>query len=216
MLFMKKYILFDNDGVLVETEIWYYKSSKRALKEFFNLELKFDVYMKIMARGGRAWEIAEAKGISQKEITKARIQRDIYYQEFIKKEDIAINGVQDILKELSKKYKMGIITTSKRDDFELIHNGRSIVDFMEFTLCVEDYKYSKPHPEPYLSGLKLFNAKKDEAIVVEDSQRGLSSAFSAGIECVIVHNDFTVSHDFSKATHRISGLNELEALLDKY
>ncbi|MCF6340992.1 MAG: HAD family phosphatase [Sulfurimonas sp.] len=212
---MKKYILFDNDGVLVETEMYYFKSNKKALKEFFSLELEFDVYMEIMARGGKAWEIAEIRGFSQKEIVKARIQRDIYYQKYIKNEDIAINGVQDILKELSKKYKMGIITTSKRDDFELIHNGRGIVDFMEFTLCVEDYKRSKPHPEPYLSGLKKFNANKEEAIVVEDSQRGLTSAYRAGIECVIVHNDFTSTHDFSKATYKIKKLSELEKLLNK-
>ena len=213
---MKEYILFDNDGVLVETEMWYYESSKRALREFFGLELEFDVYMKIMARGGKAWEIAEAKGISLQEITKARVQRDIYYQEFIKKEDIIIPDVKKVLKELSRKYKMGVVTTSRRVDFELIHNGRGIVDFMEFTLCVEDYKRSKPHPEPYLSGLKLFDAKKDEAIVVEDSERGLGSAYAAGIECVIVHNDFTVTHDFSKATHKIGKLSELELLLDYF
>ena len=159
-------------------------------------------------------EVAEAKGISQKEITQARIQRDIYYQEYIKSEDIAINGVQNILKELSKKYKMGIVTTSRRVDFELIHRGKGIVDFMDFTLCVEDYKHSKPHPQPYLNGLKLFNAKKEETIVVEDSQRGLTSAYNAGIECVIVHNDFTTTHDFSNATYKIKKLSELEKLLN--
>ncbi len=211
---MKKYILFDNDGVLVETEKHYYEASKKALKEFFDLELELDVYMEIMARGGRAWEIAETQGISQKDITQARIQRDIYYQEFIKNEDITIDGVQNILKELSKKYNMGIITTSRRVDFELIHRGRGIVDFMDFTLCVEDYKHSKPHPEPYLSGLKLFDAKKEETIVVEDSQRGLTSAYNAGIECVIVHNDFTVTHDFSKASYKIKKLSQLEKLLN--
>ncbi len=211
---MKKYILFDNDGVLVETEKHYYEASKKALKEFFDLELELDVYMEIMARGGRAWEIAEAQGISQKDITQARIQRDIYYQELIKNEDITIDGVQNILKELSKKYNMGIITTSRRVDFELIHRGRGIVDFMDFTLCVEDYKHSKPHPEPYLSGLKLFDAKKEETIVVEDSQRGLTSAYNAGIECVIVHNDFTVTHDFSKASYKIKKLSQLEKLLN--
>ncbi len=211
---MKKYILFDNDGVLVETEIYYFKSSKRALKEFFCLDLEFDTYMEIMARGGRAWEIAEAQGIPQKEIIQARIKRDIYYQDYIKNEDIAIDGVQNVLKELSKKYKMGIVTTSKRADFELIHKARGLVDFMDFTLCLEDYKRSKPHPEPYLSGLKKFSANKKETIVVEDSQRGLTSAHRAGIECVIVHNNFTATHDFSNATHKIDKLSDLKALLD--
>ena len=210
---MKKYILFDNDGVLIETEIWYFEASKRALKEFFNLTLEFDVYMDIMARGGRAWEIAEAIGISQKEINIARERRDLYYQEYIQDKDITIDGVQDVLKELSKDYKMAIVTTSRRVDFELAHNGRGIVDFMEFVLCVEDYERSKPYPDPYLKGMELFGAKKDEVIVVEDSQRGLTSAYNAELECVIVHNEFTKTHDFSKASYHIDKLYKLLKLL---
>jgi len=213
---MKKYILFDNDGVLVETEMWYFESSKRAIKEFFDLDLKFDEYMKIMARGGRAWEIAEAKGISQQEIETARVQRDIYYQEYIQNKDIAIDGVLEVLKELSKDYQMAIVTTSRRADFELAHKDMGIKDFMQFVLCVEDYENSKPHPDPYLKAKDMFNASKDECIIVEDSQRGLTSAYNAKIECVIVHNEFTSTHDFSKASYIINKLTELTSLLAKF
>lgn len=211
---MKKYILFDNDGVLVETEMWYFEASKRALKEFFDLEFSFERYMDIMAKGQRAWVIAEEVGISEAEIVIARVKRDEYYQEYIKTKNIAIDGVVDILKELSKNYKMGIVTTSRRVDFELAHEGRGIVDFMEFVLCVEDYPRSKPYPDPYLKGAKLFAATKDECLVVEDSKRGLSSAYNAGIECAIVHNEFTATHDFSQATYKIGKLEELVKLLD--
>jgi len=53
----KKYLLFDNDGVLVETEPYYYEANVKALREF-GLDLSFDAYMEIMARGGNAWEVA--------------------------------------------------------------------------------------------------------------------------------------------------------------
>ena len=109
---------------------------------------------------------------------------------------------------------MAISTTSRRVDFDLIHEDRGIVDYMDFTLCVEEYKRAKPYPDPYLAGLKRFNASKEETIVVEDSQRGLTSAYNAQIECAIVHNEFTVSHDFSKASYFIDKLEELEYLLE--
>ncbi len=211
---MKKYILFDNDGVLIETEMWYFEASKRALKEFFDLELTFERYMEIMAKGQRAWVIAEEIGISEDEIVIAREKRDEYYQEYIKTKEIAIEGVIDSLKELSKNYKMGIVTTSRRVDFELAHSGRGITDFMDFVLCVEDYPNSKPHPDPYLKGMEMFGATKEECIIVEDSKRGLSSAVNACIECVIVHNEFTETHDFSDASYRISKFSELQELLD--
>ncbi|WP_419764527.1 MAG: HAD family hydrolase [Arcobacter sp.] len=208
----KKYILFDNDGVLVETEAFYFEASKRALKEFFNVNIHFDEYMKIMTDGKGVW--VAAPRATQEEIIIARNQRDIYYQEYLKKEDIAIDNVHDILYELSKKYKMGIVTTSRRVDFEIIHNNRGITYFMDFVLCVEDYARSKPHPDPYLKGLELFNAIKEQAIVVEDSERGLISAYKANIDCVIVHNEFTKTQDFSKAKYKIEKLEDILNILN--
>jgi len=207
----KKYILFDNDGVLVETEVWYYEASKRALKEFFDVDIEFDDYMDLMTAGKGVW--VAAVDASDTEKTIARDQRDVYYQEYLRTEDIDIQNVHSILTELQKNYKMGIVTTSRRVDFEIIHKNRGIIDFMEFVLCVEDYPKSKPHPDPYLKGLELFNAKKEETIIIEDSERGLISANRAEIDCVIVHNEFTASQDFSKATHKIDTLSELPSLL---
>ena len=210
---MKKFILFDNDGVLVETEKYYYEANVKALAEF-GLTLEFDVYMEIMARGGTAWEVARKHGFSKKEIDAKRAQRDLYYQEFIANQEIEIEGVVDVLQELSTHYKMGIVTTSRRVDFDLVHKSREIVKHMDFTLCVEEYPRSKPYPDPYLAGMKKFNATKEECIIVEDSQRGLTSAVNAGIECVVVHNEFTKTHDLSKADYRIKSIKELKLLLD--
>jgi HAD superfamily hydrolase (TIGR01509 family) len=209
---MKKYILFDNDGVLVETEPLYFEASKKALKEFFDVNIQFDDYMKIMTDGNGVWVAAPKATIE--EIIIARNQRDIYYQEYLKKEDIAIDNVHDVLNELSKKYKMGIVTTSRRVDFELIHNNRGITDFMDFVLCVEDYPKSKPHPDPYLKGLEMFNANNDEAIVIEDSERGLISANRANIDCVIVENQFTKTQDFSTAKYKIEKLEDIFKILN--
>jgi len=208
----KKYILFDNDGVLVETEIWYYEASKRALKEFFDVELEFEEYMDIMTAGEGVW--VAAKNASDTEKTIARNQRDMYYQEYLRTEDIAIENVHTILKELQKQYKMGIVTTSRRVDFEIIHKNSGITEFMEFVLCVEDYPRSKPHPDPYLKGLELFGATKEETIIIEDSQRGLISANRAEIDCVIVHNEFTKTQDFSKSLCKIENLTGLIKILN--
>lgn len=210
---MKKFLLFDNDGVLVETEPLYFKANEKILKDELGLVLDLDEYLKIMARGGTSWEIAHQNNIPQNIINQCRIKRDALYQHYLQHENIEIPNIKIILKELSKRFKMGIVTTSRREDFNLIHHNRGIVDFMDFTLCVEEYTHAKPHPEPYLKGLEKFNAHPDEALVIEDSQRGLMSAYEAKIECVIVKNEFTQSHDFSKATYFIHSLEELLSLL---
>ncbi|PUE66531.1 HAD family hydrolase [Arcobacter caeni] len=211
---MKKYILFDNDGVLVHTEPLYFKANIMALQEYFNISLEFEEYMKIMSEGTTVWQKAFEKGFSQKEIEKAKNQRNEYYQNFLRTENILIPQVKEVLEKLSKKYKMGIVTTSRRVDFEIIHKNLGIVDYMDFVLSEEDYNFAKPHPEPYLKGLEMFKADKDETIVIEDSTRGLSSAYKAGIQCVIVKNEFTITQDFSKASYFIDTLSELETILN--
>lgn len=209
---MKQFILFDNDGVLVETELWYFRANEKAMKEL-GVTLELEYYLELMKHGGNWWELAQDKGVTLEEVNRARERRSRYYQHYLRTENIYIEGVEEVIRELSEHYRMGIVTTSRRVDFELIHHEEKLTRYMDFILCEEDYPRAKPHPDPYLKGLKLFDAHAGEAIVVEDSQRGLTAAVSAGIECAVVKNDFTASHDFSSATYRIDSLRELGALL---
>ena len=190
----KKYILFDNDGVLVETEKWYHRANVDVL-ELMGLKISEERYREIMINGQSALMIADEHGIESEVVESYRDKRNELYQHYIRTENIDIDGVGEILKRLGEKYRMGVITSSRRDDFDLIHNSRDIMSHMEFALCSGEYTRAKPHADPYLEGLALFKGQKHEAIIVEDSGRGLRSAVNAGIECVVVYNDFTSSHD---------------------
>ncbi|MFB9324673.1 HAD family hydrolase [Paenibacillus aurantiacus] len=182
---MKKYILFDHEAQ----------------------------YFRDMTQSLGTWAQAKAAGIDEPTISKQREVRNVYYQEYLRTEAIEIEGVVETLAELSKYARMAIVTTAKRADFQLIHENRQITKFMEFVLVREDYERTKPHPEPYLTGLKRFGASKEETLVVEDSNRGLNSAVAAGIDCAIVHNDFTKTHDFSQVSYRIKTLIELKDII---
>ena len=128
---MKKYILFDHDGVLVETEQWYYLANRRALASL-GIDLPRDAYLVNVANGVSAWEAARASGVSESEIRRGRELRDQYYREYVMTEDIEIEGVLETLDVLAGDYRMGIVTTSKPPDFALIHEKRSILDYMNF------------------------------------------------------------------------------------
>lgn len=210
---MKKYILFDHDGVLVDTEHWYFMANKRALGEL-GFEIEEQEYLAYMADGKSYWDLAEVSKLGDQTLAQKRLDRNRYYQQHLKTEDIEIPGVEDVLEELSQTYTMAIVTTSKRPDFELIHRKRNILKYMSFVLTVEDYERAKPCPDPYLKGWSKLGVPKEEILVVEDSARGLKSAVAAGLDCAIVHNEFTKSHDFSTATHRIQSLQELPALME--
>lgn len=209
---MLKYILWDHDGVLVDTEYWYYRATQRALAEM-GVYFEKDEYLEFMPRGQTMWDLARQRGISQDVIVQHRSKRDEYYQEHLLAEDIEIPGVISVLKELSLSYSMAIVTTAKKVDFEIIHRERTIVSYMDFVLANGDYERSKPAPDPYLKALKRLGARPHEAIVVEDSERGLRSAVAAGIECVVIENAFTESQDFSKAIRVLQSIREFPAFL---
>ena len=209
---LKKYILFDHDGVLVDTEFWYYKAGERALADI-GFTLDRDQYVRDMIQGLATCAQARAAGIDEQTISRQREVRNVYYQEYLRTEDIEIEGVLETRDVLAGEYRMGIITTSKRTDFALIHEGRSILDHMEFYLTREDYEQAKPHPEPYLRGLQRFGATAAETVVIEDSARGLKSAVAAGIDCIVVANEFTAAHDLSRATARVATFRELPSTI---
>lgn len=212
---MKRYILWDNDGVLVDTEHWYFKATQRALGEL-GVHLDEETYQERMVRGASSWELAAQAGIDPERIVAKRQQRDAYYQVYLAQETIEIPGVERVLAKLARdsNVNMAIVTTSTRAHFDLIHRKRNLLRFMDFVLTREDYVSSKPDPEPYLLALSRFGASADECLVVEDSQRGLQAAIAAGIDCAVVYNAFTASHDFTGATHLLDSIHDLPGIID--
>ncbi len=208
----RKFILWDNDGVLVDTEQWYFLATQRALAEL-GVDMPLEAYQQIMIQGRSSWQLALQAGIEPRQVEQARKRRDRYYRLYLSNEDVRIEGVFEVLAELSQHYKMAIVTTCKRRDFELIHDNLDLLQFMQFVLTREDYQESKPHPEPYLTALQKFSATPQQALVIEDSERGLHAARAAAIDCVVVDYHFTRSHDFGTAQYKLQNLVELPQLL---
>jgi HAD superfamily hydrolase (TIGR01509 family) len=210
---MKRFILWDNDGVLVDTEYWYFKATQQALATL-GIELSLHTYHERMVQGASSWDLARQAGVGAEGIATQQRQRDADYRQFLLREKLDIPGVEVVLDVLSKTYRMGIVTTSTRPHFDLIHNSRELVRHMELVLTREDYVVSKPDPEPYLLALKLLGATAEECLVVEDSRRGLQAAIAAGIDCAVVYNQFTASDDFTGAKYLLGSITELPGIID--
>jgi HAD superfamily hydrolase (TIGR01509 family) len=209
---MHKFLLWDHDGVLVDTEPLYFAATQEAIR-LLGLDIDRSEYLRLTTAGRTSWELARQCGIPETRIIEARRERDGRYQRYLMTREIEIEGVIDVLTALRPRYRMAIVTTSKRSDFELIHQSRKIREFFEFVLTVEDCARAKPDPDPYLRALKKFNAQPDEALVIEDSARGLAAALAAGLKCVIVRNSFTAADDFTGASHIIDSIRDLPQVL---
>lgn len=208
-----RFVLCDNDGVLVDTEHGYYLATRRALAEI-GVALELAEYHGLRARGVTSWTLAEEAGIDSAIIDRQRDLRDGYYQQFIRSQNLEIEGVHDTIASMTSAYRMAIVTTAKRRDFELIHRERRIVRHMEFVLTGDDYQPHKPAPDGYLAALERFGATADETVVIEDSKQGLDAARAAGLRCLIVHNPFFgTAHDFDGATRVLDSVAGVPRML---
>ena len=208
----KKAILWDNDGVLVDTEKYFYEAARQILKKAgfdFTSEMFADL---VLVKAIGPWHLLKESGYDDETILRMKAERDDLYFHYLKTEEILIDGVEEILQELSGKVTMGIVTSSKPRHFYAIHSRTNILKYIDFVITPEDYKLYKPDPEPYLAGWGKTNLGKEQCVVVEDSRRGLLSAKAAGLDCIVIPNEMTIHSDFSEANILLNSMMELNNL----
>ncbi len=210
---MFKAIFWDNDGLLVDTEILYFKASKEALA-LVGIELKKDWYIQNqLQQGVSTFDLVREKGIPEPEVQELRQKRNKLYEELLLAEATIIDGVVDVLEQLKGNFQMGVVTSSRKEHFEIIMEKTLLRKYFDFFVTEQDVENTKPDPEPYLTALKISKQKSEDCLVLEDAMRGVQAAKAAGITCYAIPNDLTKDHDFSMADKVLRNLKELPNLL---
>ncbi len=207
-------ILWDNDGVLVQTEHLYFKANQILCEELgFTLTTKIFIELFLKKALGLGFLLKE-KGVEELEIKKILKQRDETYSSLLKSKVIVTPGIITVLEKLKLTHKMGIVTSCHRDHFELIHRNTGLLPYFDFILTREDYTKSKPDSEPYLTGLEKANTLAENTWVIEDSVRGFMAAKAAGIKCIVLANEYFSAEDFEGAYQVIQTVKEIPLLLE--
>ena len=215
------HLLFDHDGVLVNTEPLYLRAIQEQLATL-DIALAEAGYILNMAVGADPWILARQAGCDEPAIDRLRGARDRRYQELLGSTPIRIERAEAVVAELAAHFSMAIVTTSRDEDFDLIHglageprtsDTPDVVRHMDFVLKRSSYTNSKPDPEPYLLALARFGIDPSQALVIEDSERGLRSAVAAGIDCAAIYHPFTATQNFERARYRFPDLTALQHFL---
>jgi HAD superfamily hydrolase (TIGR01509 family) len=202
-------ILWDNDGVLVDTEGLYFRATQEVLGTV-GVPLTADQFKEIsLRRGESTFVLATDHGISADEIARLRAERDRRYTELLGSQSWAIDGAQEVLRSLHGQVRMGVVTSARKVHFETAHARTGLRQYLDFVLTREDYEHTKPHPEPYLTALARHDLRQEDCIVVEDSARGLAAATAAGLPCLIVLSDWSRDADFTGAAKVLTSIRDV-------
>ena len=192
-------ILFDNDGVLVDTEHLYFRANQEALAGV-GIQLDADAYVQLFLREGRgAWHLARERGLGPGDIDALRAARDRRYFELVGSADVMIPGVADIVPALARRYRLAIVTSSEKGPFARTHARTGLLEHFELVLAQGDYARGKPEPDPYLRAVERLGVEGDRCLVIEDSERGLRAAKAAGLRCWVIPSGLTAGGRFEKA-----------------
>jgi len=190
-------ILWDNDGVLVDSETVFFKITRCAFARL-GLELTEEIWAtQYLGHGKGSKDIAECLGAHPAEINSVLKDRNEQYLIALGQPPEIRPKVRETLATLYGRVRMAIVTGCPRKELNLMHEQSGLLEFFETVLTADDYDDPKPSPAPYLAAVNALSLNATNCIAVEDSRRGFSSAIAAGIACMVVPTELTAMQDFS-------------------
>ncbi len=208
---MIKAIIFDCDGLIIDTETAWY----RAIQELYvenELDLPLEVYAQCI---GSTLEMFDPYQHLAERLTKPMSMeniRSISKEKYTKliKDQVLRPGVMEYLQAAKRLgLRIGLASSSSRDWVEHYLKTFEIYDYFDTIRTADDVLLVKPNPELYLQAMKALGVVGEEAIVFEDSLNGLRAAKDAGLYCVVVPNEVTSFMDFTNHDLRINSMADL-------
>lgn len=210
---MIKAVIFDMDGVLINSEIEYIKLSKRFLDEQ-GIDLSFEDLF-FFAGSPRSVELeflSEKMNLPKEE---CELIEDEFFKKFtINYAQIKKYYVDELLSFLkSKGITIALASSSKMSNIEQVLNECNIRDYFTYVVSGEMFKRTKPDPEIYEYTCKKLNIEKDQILVVEDSTYGITASKAAGLKTVAII-DPILKFDNTLADYRVDSLKDVVDIIE--
>lgn len=187
-----KGILFDMDGVLVDSEEYIFEATKLMLAEHGVTAKKEDALHFVgMGENKYIAGIAQTNGF-EVDIERDKARTYQIYEEISRGKLFALPGAIEFIKEcISRGLKMAV--ASSADKVKVMINLREIglsVDNFQAIVTGEDVELKKPFPDIYIKAAKMIGLKPQECLVVEDAVSGVKAGKAAGAKCLALTTSF--------------------------
>ncbi|MBN2257800.1 MAG: HAD-IA family hydrolase [Anaerolineaceae bacterium] len=207
---MIKGLIYDFDGLIIDTEICDYHSWLEIYQEY-DLDYPLCEWQKIIGNYSAIPVPLDrldrlAGPIDRNAIDKRRMARST---ELALKQDL-LPGVMDYLENMRLLgLKAAIASSSPRTWLDCILKPRNLARHFQTIVTGDMVNQVKPSPELFNAALKILGITPAEALVLEDSVNGLIAAKSAGIRCVIIPSSLTRGMDFHDADLVLDSLDSM-------
>lgn len=193
---MKKVILFDLDGTLVEAKEWHYEALNRALR-LFGFEISREDHLTVydgLPTRNKLRLLTEQEGLPETLYDLIfRFKQEFTFQE-IEKNCKPLPNVVETLQELKKRgYTLGLCSNSIRKSIDLMLHYSGITEYFDLILSNQDVTFAKPDPEMYEVARHRLKVRAEDCIVVEDNLKGIEAGRRARMKVIQVSSPKDIS-----------------------
>ena len=196
---MIKLIVFDLDGVLVETKKLHYEAFNKALRDVdtkyeITLEEHLSKYDGLSTRK-KLDLLGREKGLSGMEFERIWMRKQLYTSQMLRelKSDDRIINVLSKLK--NDGYTIAVASNSIRDSVKITLLKLGFLEYIDFYLSNEDVRHPKPHPEIYLRAIIESSVSPKETLIIEDSIVGRKAANESGAYLMGINNPTDIIYE---------------------
>lgn len=214
-------VIFDMDGVLVDTEIVYHRQLQRFFAEHGLHRPECEFFDFVGSSGAeftkameRWWADAPIKSVEEQSLS-ALEALDLYAaNEVIDYAALLNPGVQETVRGLRDRgVRTAVASSTSHEGIHQALDPLGTYDLFEQVLSGEDFRESKPNPDIYLTSCARLGLSPAECIAVEDSDRGIASALAAGMR-VAIKRDTRFGFAQEGGSWYIDAIPELLAIVD--
>jgi len=198
-------IIFDFDGVLVDSEPIRFKAGVQALAEI-GISLTWERFLAVwLGRTDQAGlrEILGDRYAAERERVVAR--RNVLYEEWLEEVPPYADAVA-LVRELPHGIRLAVATGSRRIEVERILTRVQLAHRFRAIVTAEDYRHAKPAPDPFLAAAERMEIPPASCLVVEDSPAGVLAGQAAAMPVLAVDRG-RVAAGLAEATWTVTGLD---------
>lgn len=208
-----KAVLFDMDGVIVDTEPLH----RKAYFSMFNdleIEVSEDLYTSFTGASTKnvCNTLIAKYNLDKKHEDLSVIKRDYFKDYFYNDADFnLIPGVKKLIENYYENgVKLVLASSASMVTIDMVFEKFGLAKYFIGKISGADLKESKPHPEIFLLAAEIANEPKENCMVIEDSTNGIAAAHAAGIFCTAYKCEHSSGQNYEKTNLIISDFSEIE------
>jgi putative hydrolase of the HAD superfamily len=203
-----KAIVFDFDGLIIDTETAWYYAFKKTM-EAYDCQLPLELFSQCVGTDDTVLheffrtELGERCNIEEIE-AKAKDLHTIQMEKIEARE-----GVKDYLEEAKALgYQIGLASSSRKEWVTSYLKRLGLLHYFEVIVTGDMVEKVKPAPDLYVKAMERLHVQPSEALAFEDSLNGSKAALAAGLRCIIVPNPVTEFLAFEPHHIRLASMAE--------